>query len=75
MSKVYYEDELTKLIQADSLEYLDRMEPESIDVIIADPPYFLSSNGISNSGGKMVSVNKGDWDKIDFKLIEFFIFS
>lgn len=63
MSKVYYEDELTKLIQADSLEYLDRMEPESIDVIIADPPYFLSSNGISNSGGKMVSVNKGDWDR------------
>src|SRR5699024_1117271 len=39
------------------------MEPESIDVIIADPPYFLSSNGISNSGGKMVSVNKGDWDR------------
>src|SRR5690625_7198414 len=36
---------------------------ESIDVIIADPPYFLSSDGISNSGGKMVSVNKGDWDK------------
>lgn len=27
------------------------------------PPYFLSSDGISCSGGKMVSVNKGNWDK------------
>ena len=32
-------------------------------MIFADPPYLLSSNGISCSGGKMVSVNKGDWDK------------
>ena len=32
-------------------------------MVFADPPYFLSSNGISCSGGKMVSVNKGDWDK------------
>lgn len=32
-------------------------------MIFADPPYFLSSNGISCSGGKMVSVNKGNWDK------------
>lgn len=63
MTKIYYQDELTKLIQADSLKYLDEIEPESIDVIIADPPYFLSGDGISNSGGKMVSVNKGDWDK------------
>ncbi|HLR92308.1 MAG TPA: DNA methyltransferase, partial [Atopostipes sp.] len=63
MSNIYYEDDLVKLVQADSLEYLDELEMESIDVIIADPPYFLSSDGISNSGGKMVSVNKGDWDK------------
>ena len=39
------------------------MKSESIDVIFADPPYFLSGNGISNSGGKMVNVNKGEWDK------------
>ena len=24
--------------------------------------HISSSNGITNSGGKMVSVNKGDWD-------------
>jgi site-specific DNA-methyltransferase (adenine-specific) len=32
------------------------------DMIFADPPYFLSNNGISCSNGQMVSVNKGSWD-------------
>lgn len=40
------------------------MPEESFDMIFADPPYFLSNGGISNSGGKVVSVNKGNWDKI-----------
>ena len=40
------------------------MLPETVDMVFADPPYFLSNNGISCSGGKAVSVNKGDWDKI-----------
>ncbi|MBQ3837463.1 MAG: site-specific DNA-methyltransferase, partial [Treponema sp.] len=29
----------------------------------ADPPYFLSSGGISLQSGKVVCVDKGDWDK------------
>lgn len=62
-SKYYYEDENFKLIQGDSLKILKDIEPNSVDMIFADPPYFLSSDGISCSGGKMVSVNKGDWDK------------
>lgn len=33
------------------------------DTIFADPPYFLSNGGISVQSGKIVSVNKGDWDK------------
>ena len=33
------------------------------DMIFADPPYFLSNDGISIQSGKIVSVNKGDWDK------------
>lgn len=32
-------------------------------MIFADPPYFLSNNGQSISNGKVVSVNKGEWDK------------
>lgn len=31
--------------------------------IFADPPYFLSSGGISVQSGKIVCVDKGDWDK------------
>ena len=32
-------------------------------MIFADPPYFLSNGGISLQDGKVVCVNKGDWDK------------
>ena len=32
------------------------------DMIFADPPYFLSNGGISVLAGKIVSVNKGEWD-------------
>ena len=32
-------------------------------MIFADPPYFLSSGGISVQSGKVVCVDKGDWDK------------
>ena len=34
----------------------------SFDMIFADPPYFLSNGGISVQAGKVVSVNKGEWD-------------
>lgn len=33
------------------------------DMIFADPPYFLSNDGISVQSGKIVSVNKGEWDR------------
>ncbi len=33
------------------------------DMIFADPPYFLSGGGISMQSGKVVCVDKGDWDK------------
>lgn len=36
---------------------------QQFDMIFADPPYFLSNDGISLQNGKVVSVNKGDWDK------------
>ncbi|MQS89574.1 DNA-methyltransferase [Companilactobacillus mishanensis] len=61
--KEVYEDDLVKLIHSDAFEYMRKLKDESIDVIIADPPYFLSNGGFSNSGGKAVSVNKGEWDK------------
>ena len=35
----------------------------SIPLIFADPPYFLSGGGITCQAGRMVSVDKGEWDK------------
>ena len=32
-------------------------------MVFATPPYFLSNGGISCQSGKIVSVNKGEWDK------------
>lgn len=60
---IYFTNEEFTLIRGDSFRILKKIETKSIDMIFADPPYFLSSGGISCSGGKQVSVNKGDWDK------------
>ncbi len=51
------------MYSGDSVELLDTLPENSIDMIFADPPYNLSNGGFSIHAGKMVSVNKGDWDK------------
>ena len=61
----FYEDENSALILADTFEILEKLQSESVDMIFADPPYFLSNDGISCSSGKMVSVNKGNWDRFE----------
>lgn len=50
------------LYNADCLDILKTIKPNSVDLIFADPPYFLSNGGLSIHSGKIVSVNKGDWD-------------
>jgi site-specific DNA-methyltransferase (adenine-specific) len=42
---------------------MKKLERNKVDLIFADPPYFLSNDGQSIRSGKVVSVNKGDWDK------------
>ena len=64
--KLYFESENAQLLLGDTFEILSLMKPESVDVIFADPPYFLSNNGITCKSGKMVSVNKAEWDKFTF---------
>jgi site-specific DNA-methyltransferase (adenine-specific) len=51
------------LYHGDCLEILAALPESSVDLIFADPPYFLSNGGITCHAGKMVSVHKGDWDK------------
>lgn len=63
--KEYYKDDTNTLILGDTFKALKKIPSESIDMIFADPPYFLSNDGISCQGGKQVSVNKGNWDRID----------
>lgn len=50
------------LIQGDCVETLSKFK-FGFDMVFADPPYFLSSGGISYQSGKIVCVDKGDWDK------------
>lgn len=61
--KPYYEKEDVQLFLGDCIKLLKNAAPESIDMIFADPPYLLSNDGISCQNGKIVSVNKGSWDK------------
>ena len=50
------------LLHGDCIDLLPQFNFK-FDMIFADPPYFLSNDGISVHAGKIVSVNKGDWDK------------
>ena len=60
---IYYSNYDCLLVFGDSLYVLKSLKKGSVDMIFADPPYFLSGGGISCRGGRQVSVNKGDWDK------------
>jgi site-specific DNA-methyltransferase (adenine-specific) len=53
-----------RIYQGDCLDLLSQIPESSVDLVFADPPYFLSNGGITCHAGKMVSVNKGAWDKL-----------
>ncbi|MDY6862293.1 MAG: site-specific DNA-methyltransferase [Thermodesulfobacteriota bacterium] len=62
---IYYDNakHSIRLLKGDCIEILNQARKNSVDMIFADPPYFLSNGGITCHAGKMVSVNKGKWDK------------
>lgn len=64
MLKPYFksDDKQFYLLHGDNVELLPQFE-HKFDMIFADPPYFLSNDGLSIQSGKIVSVNKGKWDK------------
>jgi site-specific DNA-methyltransferase (adenine-specific) len=51
-----------KLCKGDALSLLERLEAGRFELVVADPPYFLSNGGFSCKGGKRVPVDKGSWD-------------
>jgi len=59
----YFQSGSFVLYNGDLLQILAQLPENSIDMIFADPPYNLSNGGFSVHDGRMVSVNKGDWDK------------
>lgn len=61
--KPYFKDEHFVLYKSDCIDILNSLPENSVDMIFADPPYNLSNGGFTVHAGKMVSVNKGDWDK------------
>ena len=63
MGEVYYSANGFSLYHADCRNVMKDFR--DIDMIFADPPFFLSNDGLTIQSGKVVSVNKGDWDKCD----------
>lgn len=64
MIKPYFKstDAQFYLLKGDTMKLLKEFD-HKFDMVFADPPYFLSNNGLSIQNGKIVSVNKGKWDK------------
>lgn len=51
------------LFKGDCLTVIPQLD-NNVDMVFADPPYFLSNDGMTIKNGKIQSVNKGQWDKL-----------
>jgi site-specific DNA-methyltransferase (adenine-specific) len=52
-----------EIVQGDCLEVLATVDDGSVDLVFADPPYFLSkSGGTTCRSGERANVDKGEWD-------------
>ncbi|HVE86450.1 MAG TPA: DNA methyltransferase [Myxococcales bacterium] len=60
---LYHQGQRYALYHGDSLQLMDQMEPESFDLVFADPPYFLSNGGFTCKAGRRAPVEKGGWDR------------
>ncbi|UQY80004.1 Modification methylase DpnIIB [Candidatus Hepatincola sp. Av] len=61
--KPYFSNNNFTLYCHNCLELMKKLTTNSIDMIFADPPYMLSNDGLTCKNGKLVTVNKGHWDK------------
>lgn len=60
--KPFFEKPRFMLYHADCLDVLSQLSENSVDMVFADPPYFLSSGTFTCQNGRMVPVKKADWD-------------
>lgn len=63
MKPYFHLEDSVSLYHADAMQMLENLQEGSAKLIFADPPYFLSNDGITCKSGKMETVNKGAWDK------------
>lgn len=70
-------DIINKIIPGDSLEKLKLIPNKSIDLIFADPPYFMQTDGIlKRTDGTKFNGVEDDWDKFsDFDEYDKFCYS
>lgn len=59
---IYHRADDFTLLHGDCIRLMGEFDFK-FDMIFADPPYFLSNGGISVQSGKVVCVDKGEWDK------------
>ena len=48
---------------ADCMDLMKLIPPDSVDVVFADPPYRLSTGGVTVKSGMLATVDKGAWDR------------
>jgi site-specific DNA-methyltransferase (adenine-specific) len=60
--KEYFLSDSFTLYKGDCIKVLKEISTDSVDMIFADPPYFLSNGSFTCHSGKRISVKKGDWD-------------
>lgn len=53
----------SRLFNQNGTGFLDSLPEDSVDCVWTDPPYLLSNDGMTCVSGKMVKVNKGEWDR------------
>ena len=63
MEQSYFETPQARLLLGNCLNVLEAMESETVDMVFADPPYFLSNGGKTFVNGKLKEVEKGEWDR------------
>lgn len=59
----YFERDKFQLFHGDTMDILNSLD-KKVDVIFADPPYFLSKGFIMRAKGRVKCFDKGKWDKV-----------